>query len=272
MNDLAVFGYVGRGVSDATRGRFVQFTERLGRLVDMEIAVFEATSYDDLSKAVVSCYVDLAWLPPIPFMALEQRSAVRPLVSHERAGDFHSALIVPEGSRCHALADLEGARAAWVDRESASGFVLARIALAEAHVDLRRAFSEERFFGSHEAVARAIARGVADFGATYAGVDAKGALTRAPWLSFDSAESQRIRVLARVGGIPSDTTVSRASLPEATRDKITDALVKMSQSDKHRSLLVRLFGIERFARWKSAGYAELREKVDAASAAGLFAM
>src|SRR5579862_2809862 len=84
-SDLAVFGYVGSGASNATRARFVDFTERLGRDVSKEISIFEATSYADLARAIVSGYVDLAWLPPVPFMDLAQRSAVRPLVSHQRA-------------------------------------------------------------------------------------------------------------------------------------------------------------------------------------------
>src|SRR5271170_3452748 len=127
--DLAVFGYVGHGASNATRALFVDFTEWLGRAVHLEVAIFESTSYEDLSRAIVSGYVDLAWLPPIPFMALDLRSAIRPLVAHQRADGFHSALIVAAGSPFLSLSHLEGVRAAWVDRDSASGFLLARIAL-----------------------------------------------------------------------------------------------------------------------------------------------
>ncbi len=251
------------------RARFVDFTERLGRAVGTEVAIYEASSYEDLSKAIVSGYADLAWLPPIPFMALDLRAAIHPLVAHRRADGFHSALIVPAGSRFHSLSDLDGARAAWVDRDSASGFLLARIALAEAGVDPRHAFSEQRFFGSHEAVARAITRGVSDFGATYAGVDAEGTLTRAPWLALDEAEAARVRVLARIGDIPSDATVSRASLPEPTRDRIAAALVGMSEKAKHKALLGRIFGIERFVPWQPSGYEGFRRKVDEARAAGV---
>jgi phosphonate transport system substrate-binding protein len=268
-SDLAVFGYVGRGASNATRARFVDFTERLGRAARLEVAIFESTSYEDLSTAIVSGYVDLAWLPPIPFMALDARSAISPLVAHQRADGFHSALIVAAESPVHSLPSLEGVRAAWVDRESASGFLLARIALAQAGVDLRRAFSEERFFGSHEAVARAIARGVSDFGATYAGVDANGTLTRAPWLSLDETEVLRVRVLARVGDIPSDATVARVNLPESMRDRVVDALLAMSEKAKNQRLLWRLFGIERFVRWQASGHEEFRRKVEDARSKGV---
>jgi phosphonate transport system substrate-binding protein len=269
-SDLAVFGYVGQGMSRETRTRFVDFTERLGRAAKMEVAIFEASSYDDLSSAIVSGYVDLAWLPPIPFMDLDDRSAILPLASHRRADGYHSALIVAADSRFRTLSDIEGARAAWVDRESASGFLLARIALAQAGVDLARAFSEERFFGSHEAVARAIARGVSDFGATYVGVDANGAVSRAPWLELGPSEAARVRVLARVFDIPSDATVSRASLPKAARDRVTAALLEMSEKPKNRSLFGRLFGIERFDLWHKGGYEAFRRKMDEAQKAGVF--
>jgi len=267
--DLAIYGYVGRGMSKASRARFVDFTERLGRAVRMEISIFEATSYEDLSNAVSSGYVDLAWLPPIPFMALDRRSAICPLVAHRRADGYHSALIVAAASGLRRLRDLAGVRAAWVDRESASGFLLARLALVEAGIDPRRAFSEERFFGSHEAVARAVARGVSDFGATYAGVDAEGALSRAPWLGLDGVDASAIRVLARVGDIPSDATVSRATLSAATRTRVGDALLAMSEKATNQPLLRRLFGIERFVRWRPTGYEQFRRKVDEAARAGL---
>src|SRR5579862_3907981 len=141
--DLAVFGYVGSGLGKATRVLLADFAERLGRAVALEIAVFEATSYADLSKAVASGYADLAWLPPIPLMSLDGQSAIRPIVAHRRSDGFHSALVVAAGSRFVEPSDLEGVRAAWVDRDSASGYVLARIALARAGIDPARAFVEE---------------------------------------------------------------------------------------------------------------------------------
>jgi phosphonate transport system substrate-binding protein len=268
-SDLAVYGYVGRGIGKVTKARFADFTERLGRAVEMEIAIFEASSYEDLSSAVVSGYVDLAWLAPIPFMALDRRSAICPLVAHRRADGYHSALIVAAASDLRSLSDLAGARAAWVDRESASGFVLARMALAEAGVDLGRAFSAERFFGSHEAVARAIARKVSDFGATYAGVDEAGALTRAPWLGLDGVDPSSVRVLARVGDIPSDATVSRSALPAATRERVARSLLAMSEKRANRPLLRRLFGIERFVEWQPSDYEHFRRKVDHAEKVGV---
>jgi phosphonate transport system substrate-binding protein len=202
-------------------------------------------------------------------MELDLASAICPLVAHQRPDGFHSALIVAAGSSYQRLTDLEGARAAWVDEDSASGFLLPRIALARAGVDPRRAFSAERFFGSHEAVARAITRGVSDVGATYAGVDASGALTRAPWLSLEAEEAARVRVLARIGDLPSDATVARAGLPAAKRERVARALLAMSSRPKHRPLLARLFGIERFVRWLPSAHDDFRREIDEARRAGV---
>ncbi len=147
-----VFGYCAGGTSSAQRNRFAQFSEMLARRSKLEVALFESASYEELATAVVSGYVDVAWLPPIPFIALNRHEAVVPLVHLPRGGTstFHSALIVRSDSRFRTLSDLRGARAAWVDRYSASGFVVPRVALANAGLDPRTAFSEQRLWRSHE--------------------------------------------------------------------------------------------------------------------------
>jgi len=86
---------------------------------------------------------------------------------------------------------------------------------------------------------------------------------------LDEAEASGVRLLALVGDIPSDATVSRASLPDATRARIGDALLAMSEKAKNQPLLRRIFGIERFVPWQPLGYEEFRRKVDEARSAGL---
>jgi phosphonate transport system substrate-binding protein len=272
-SDLAVFGYVGRGASNAMRGRLADFTELLGESLAMEVNVFEAASYSDLAMAIVSGFVDLAWLPPIPFIRLQQRRAVIPLVAHQRDGQthFHSAVIVRTDSPLVTVADLRGARPAWVDTDSASGYVMPRVGLAESGLDPRTAFAPQRFCGSHEAVVRAVVAGRSDFGATYFGVDELGNVSRGPWLDVTDEKGRpaEVRVLARFGTIPGDTTAARVGLPAPLRDRVSAALQALPRGRENRTLLRRLFGVDEFRPWESSGHDELRRLTEDALQRGI---
>jgi phosphate/phosphite/phosphonate ABC transporter binding protein len=154
--------------------------------------------------------VDIAWLPPILAAQAAYDGRAVPIAIPVRGGvSFYStALFAPEASPLRSAEDLRGARAAWVDRQSASGYLLIRAELRAAGVDLDRAFAENRFMGSHEAVVRAVIDGAADVGATFVYLDAKrGAPKRAGW------GRAKVRVIAHAGPIPADVVAANTRFP-----------------------------------------------------------
>jgi phosphate/phosphite/phosphonate ABC transporter binding protein len=270
MAEMIAYGYVAGDASPTAKERMAQFTLLLGKQGALEVAVCETSSYEDLARAVHEKQIDVAWLPPIPFIALEKRGDVVPLVSHHRGGspEHCSVLIVHKFSPIPDLATLHGTRAAWVDKHSSSGYVLPRIEMAAAGVDPRATFAAERFFGSHQAVVRAVVDRKADVGATYAGVDATGAIVRGAWLDMPDAD-EHVRVLATFGAIPGDVTAARADLPDLVREKIAWALVALSHDKQNRLLIDDVFGVEEFRRGIAPGYNDLRRATMDASDEGL---
>src|SRR5438132_13733976 len=79
-----------------------------------------ARSYRDLAQALEQGEVGLAWTPPIPAAQLEDKGIAAPLALASRRGgtSYHAALIVRRGGP-KTIAELQGRRAVWVDRESA---------------------------------------------------------------------------------------------------------------------------------------------------------
>ena len=270
MTDLLVFGYLGDERSPSLRERMTQFAALLGESAGIEIALMESKSYGDLAYAMNGGKINLAWLPPIPFIALERRGAAVALVGNQRDGaaSFLSVIIVLARSKMRALSSLKGKRAAWVDPQSAAGYVIPRIGLAALGVDPRTAFADEKFLLSHRAVVAAVEGGAADFGATYGGFDAQGVAVRGAWLDIADGES-KIRVLASFGEIPSDVIAARAGLAEPVREKLTRALVGIAR-DKGNQLLIRdVFGADEFRRFVASGYDVLTRAVTDASTQGL---
>ena len=230
------------------RGEFASF---LSASADVELAVTEAPTYERTAAVLHEGQAQLAWLAPIPYIALSAAGVVAPLVYNERARKTYcSALIVPADSHVKRVADLRGARVAWVDRHSAAGFVVPRIELAKAGVDPRTELAEQTFAGSHERVAQAVAEGSVDFGATFAHREEGGAVT-GPW-------KERTRVIATFGKIPSDLIVAHNALDMALRVRITRALRAMNADETGRRIVRELFEVERFRLLDAEDYDALQ--------------
>lgn len=149
--------------------------------------------------------------------------------------------------------DLRGARAAWVDRHSASGFVLPRIELARSRVPAS-SLESERIVGSHAAVVRAVASGRADFGATYVHTLCDRS-EHGPW--SDLALAPSIRVLVKFGEIPPDAIAVRYALGCDLALTVRAALRALSTSPQVADAL----DARGFETPRRVAYEDLRAKV-----------
>jgi len=235
-----------------------EFATLLSELAEVEVGVSEAPSYERLAVALNDGTTQLAWLSPIPYIALSAAGAVTPLVFNERAKKHYcSAIIVQSESTVRRLVELRGARAVWVDRHSAAGFVVPRIQLATAGVDPRTELGEQTFAGSHEGVVHAVTSGAADFGATFAHRPARaGGEVVGPW--SDTVDDRHVRVLATFGKIPSDLIVARNDLDMNVRVRLTRALRSMNANDTGRRIIHELFDVERFRLLDAETYDSLK--------------
>ena len=236
----------------------------VGKKAQANITVRAVASYHEVAQLVHKGELDLAWVSPIPFIALLRSESVVPLASPQRGGaHYHGAILVGADAPIGALSLLAGKRAAWVDRYSAAGFVVPRIELAKAGVDVKSAFASQRFVGSHAAVAQAVADRSADFGATYVRLAPNGAVIAGPWLDNHDLE-RKLRIFATFGEIPPDVIAARQGLDAAMRDRVRDALLGLAKDMRGLSLLADVFGADGFFVPNPANYEALRE--DAAAA------
>src|SRR5262249_53219424 len=150
---------------------------------------------------------------------------------------------------------LEGLRAAWVDHESAGGYLVIRGALRAAGVDPDRAFTEQSFLRTHDAVARAVLERRVDVGATFLTYQAgTRSIARAGWR--DVASDDNFRVIAEAGPIPADFLGVHKSLAGARFDLIQSSLVD-AQPTHTRRMGTRLFQTDGFVRPKPEHLASL---------------
>lgn len=205
------------GDPDAPTGASTE--DRIDRALMTRTAVVRMPTYADLVDAVAEKRVDLAWLAPMAYARARELGAVG-LFEVARGGDRDArALLVGRAPRVSSFADLRGARAAWVDPWSTSGYGLQRRALFEHQID-PSVFAAEAFLGTHEAVGLALASGRADVGGIVGVLDRVENEVTGPW-----PEDAPVVVLAMSERIPSDVIAVGPSLAgEAAL--LREALVK----------------------------------------------
>lgn len=184
--------------------------------------------YQSLLEAIEKGDVDVTWLPPILALQATAQGHVVPLALPVRKGVscYSTALFVRHDSPLHTARDLVSARAAWVDRKSAAGYLIIRAHLRSIGIDLDRAFGVDQFLGSHDAVVRAVRQGDADVGATFAYIDPKTMLLPGHVAAHHAGwGAMNVRVLAHAGPIPSDVIAVSTRVPAPIRALLQRTLV-----------------------------------------------
>ncbi|APR87108.1 Phosphonate ABC transporter phosphate-binding periplasmic component [Minicystis rosea] len=185
--------------------------------------------YHRLVEAMAIGDVDVAWLPPIPAAQAMSHGHAIPIALPVRGGvtSYSTALFTRTDAPWRTVAELVGVRGAWVDRQSASGYLLIRAHLRALGLDLERAFSADRFTGSHEDVAASVLDGSADVGASFVHLDPVDERpVRAAWGSLP------VRMLALAGPIPADVIAVSSRL-----DRVQVELVRRAFIDGRHALL-----------------------------------
>ena len=203
-----------------TRGFLDALSDALGETVEPH----HAADYRGLAAALDQGVAHMGWIPPVAAARALRNGTTSASVVAVRNGTttYSTALIALAKSGIETVADLRGVRAAWVDRESASGYVVIRAHLRAMGVSPPSAFSEDKFCRSHGDVARALAEGTADVGATFFSFQSgTREIARAGWRDGGLADED-VHVVAHAGPIPSDVFVVHQSLPLALR-KLAEA-------------------------------------------------
>jgi phosphonate transport system substrate-binding protein len=219
-------GVIPQGEAGEARAR--AFAMQLSSALDLSIDVHLAADYRALVSAVEQGLVHFAWLPPLAAARVMRSGSAQPAAIAVRHGStsYFAGLIALESSPIRSVADLRGVRAAWVDRESASGYVVIRAALRQQGVSLVDAFREDLFVRSHAEVARAVESGRADVGATCFNV-ASGSvqMARSTYTGMHGHALENVRIVAQAGPIPSDLFAVQRLVSPIAFGKLQTALV-----------------------------------------------
>jgi phosphonate transport system substrate-binding protein len=260
---------------------FAQLSQLMKERLDVSMKMHAATSYEALANDVREAHVDVAWLPPIVFLRLEQ--LVSPLGSILRGGksSYEAALIVRAESKIRTIDALRGTRAGWVDPWSASGFIWQRVKLALMGVDPRELFRTETFHGSHRNAIQALRDGACDVAGTYSRMehlkhekdvnkDLEIEKQEDVTGSWSKIKGPPVYVLARFAGIPSDVIAVRNDVASEMKASVLSVLRDACSQEQTKPVVQEIFGGDDLREGSPPGYEALKTALDLASLRGLF--
>ena len=266
------FGCVPHSEDVTVRAVLGDFCARLSELCHVPVRPHRAPSPSALASAFDAGRVDIAWASPVLVLTARELERAIPLVSSVREGEasYHSVLFTAASSTIRSPSDITQARAAWVARTSAAGFLIPRLALASRGFVPDEIFSVEAFLHSHGAVVKAVLEGDADVGATFA-VFERGDPTKPLVRSglTGMADHGEARILLAVGPIPADLMVARADVPITVRAALTTVLEHLAEDEAGAAAARTLFGTDVFQRFEPGALEPLRADVESGRALGL---
>ncbi len=268
MSEVWGFGIVRANDWSDGKAPFAELCKLASAAAGLRFEPVYTSSYDELAAAIRDGEAGLAWLPPVPTIELENQNVAAVLAIPARRGatTYHAAFITRRGGP-KTLADLRGRRAAWVQRDSAAGYLVPRMHLAAQGFDVLRFFSRELFVHSHAGVVDAVVSGDADVGATFCSVDVPtGKVVRSSWQDENGVVIRPIEAIATMGPIPNDAVVASNELPAAARSALTRWLLTLDGAAK--TMFESLLGAGDFRVPATNHYEMLRHALRAAHARG----
>jgi phosphonate transport system substrate-binding protein len=149
-----------------------------------------------------------------------------------------------------AIVKVKGAKVAFVEQTSSSGYVFPALQLLKAGVDYQKDI-EPIFAGSHDAAAIAVCNGDAEVGVSFD--DARSIATT------DCDLAHKVVVFAYSPEIPNDGWAVRGDLPDSLKTAITQSLLNFAKSDAGKKALKDIYQIDDLVPAQPGAYDIVKE-------------
>ncbi|HEY8278054.1 MAG TPA: phosphate/phosphite/phosphonate ABC transporter substrate-binding protein [Bdellovibrionota bacterium] len=226
-----------------------RLSDYVKRKTELEVKTFVAKDYDSLVAALRSGKVDFAFLPPFSFVKAEEKADGRLLLKAVRKGQgiYYSAIIVRTDSGADKLEDLRGKSIVWVERSSATGYIIPRAELLRQKIEPDTFFGKQSFAGTHDEVVAAVFGKKADAGATWV-VDTEGKDGAWQLHLHKPEELAQIKMIHISEPIPGDALTTTNKIWKTEKgmvEQVTKVLQRMGEALDGQQILRDLYGIDK---------------------------
>ncbi|MCG9894148.1 MAG: phosphate/phosphite/phosphonate ABC transporter substrate-binding protein, partial [Fimbriimonadaceae bacterium] len=250
-----------------------ELSSRLGMPVEVRVPA----DYSASVEALVSSRADVAYVSSLPFLLARRDGQAQVLLAEERqdAGgafrtEYDSLIVVPKDSPLQSLEDLVKAagetRFCFTSPTSTSGFIFPMKALVGEGLlkpgqKPEEVFKEVSYGGGYSQALQQVVDGRADAASvSFYTMEGDSADTYLP-----AADRERLRVLARIRGVPTHVVAVRSGLSEDFRERLKAALLDLAKAQP--DLLEDVYGTARLVEVDEDRH--VQAAADAVKAAGL---
>ncbi|RWN43338.1 MAG: phosphonate ABC transporter substrate-binding protein [Mesorhizobium sp.] len=232
------------GENEADRLRNYQcFADHIKQVLGVEkVSLFPAADYDGVIQGLLGGTLDYAELGASAYakVYLENKDAVQPIlttVQTDGSTGYHSVMVARADSGIKTFADMKGKKLGFADPDSTSGYLVPVTSLPkDIGMDVKSYFASTGFGGGHEQLVLEVLKGTFDAGTTWAsGVgDFKDGYSSGNLRKMVDKGVLKMDDLVELWQsplIPNGPLVIRTSLDADTKQKITDFLTKLPQTD-----------------------------------------
>jgi ABC-type phosphate/phosphonate transport system substrate-binding protein len=254
-------------LDEYAKARFAELCHAASRQTQIKIVPRHVGSYEDLSTLLRTVPQSLVWAPPIIAVRMLDAGSGDVLVLPERHGLLTSnvAFIVRLQDNAKTLEDLKGRSVMWLDRQSASGYVIPKMHLTARGHDADTFFSKEVFGATHLGVLDAVSSGAVDVGTSWCRIDPKtNKMLDAGWMRSDGASIRPVRAAHTIGPVPNDAIVVSHTVPTAERTRLVRWLLEPEEPS--HAPLVDLMSTHVFRTPAPAHFAALSQMLRMSSA------
>ncbi len=244
QNEL-VFGFNPFTSPKIIKDTYFPILQEVAKKVGRQARVIIVSDYESLGRSLLNGTIDVGWFSPFAYVSAKDQGDVIPLVTAVVNNNASYIGYIVARNEFASLDSLRGKRFAFVDRQSASGYVYPRAMLMEQGKNPDTFFGETAFLGSHNRVIDGILEGVVDAGGTYSeAFDAAKA---------NGAKIQDLTILARTEPIPKDAIAARGTLDGQLLAALKQAFMETNDRNGQQA--------ERMKRVNLNGFVEAKDEI-----------
>ncbi|RWK59873.1 phosphonate ABC transporter substrate-binding protein [Mesorhizobium sp.] len=232
------------GENEADRLRNYQcFADHIKEVLGVEkVSLFPAADYDGVIQGLLGGTLDFAELGASAYakVYLENKDAVQPVlttIQTDGSTGYRAVMVARADSGIKTLADMKGKKLGFADPDSTSGYLIPVTSLPkDIGMDVKSYFASTGFGGGHEQLVLEVLKGTFDAGTTWAsGVgdfnDGYSSGNLRKMVDKGVLKMDDLVELWQSPLIPNGPLVLRTSIDADTRQKITDFLTKLPETD-----------------------------------------
>lgn len=131
--------------------KVTEFSSLVQKKTGIKVTPYVAISSADLVQKLKDGKVDFAFMSALNFVEAETKTKLKVLLKKVwDQGYYHSVFAVKSNSKIRKMSDLKGQRIAFVETDSASGYLYPSIHLNEIGLKIPTSFKSVVYSGSHE--------------------------------------------------------------------------------------------------------------------------